>query len=623
MRCDHALEAISAAADGEVTDDDVFGRLEEHLADCSECRAFERTVVGIRSALRFEPVDGVPDVAPAVGSALSGQPPKQRARAGTGAVAGIRSRLRGQLRVAAVAAAIGMIVGATFVGLGRDPQPPAAADLAERVMTAQRDITTLDIRFQLTEPGRRSFDGTLTYAAPESLALTLTGRRPAADTRPSGADGGTEGDVRLVVDEDRWSLDTLRACTTCPGGVSRWHQTVAGREPFSDAVPIPLELVTAVDSFALSGPLPQLGTRTIAGRPAIGVQVPAAQVARFLAALSPAGDLRPVHPRDPVEVWLERDHLVPLEVEVRAGDSAERARWAAGQGLADEPGAEVLAYVVHTIDIDGDVDLPAPSVDGTTARPATEQFRDDGFRSGDAPAVPTPTTLPSGLRPYAAGVIRAPGGPEVELRSWTDGRAWLKIRATTDWDQPRLFGGLGSAVRIVDLGAAGRAYVSADGRAVALHTEGLDLVVTGSLPADELRTVAAGLGVVGEAVPAGWPEHDTTTIDDARAAQPGLLVPAGLEGFAPPAVLLDRGVVVQVYAGPGDRSFVLTRSPSPDLAPPSNGDSQAVEVRGVPGRYSVERGELEWADGGASYSLSSPSLSLAELVAIADALTDR
>jgi len=142
-----------------------------------------------------------------------------------------------------------------------------------------------------------------------------------------------------------------------------------------------------------------------------------------------------------------------------------------------------------------------------------------------------------------------------------------------------------------------------------------------------LPSVNEGFGrVVVEAMAMARPVVATAVGDVpavVRDGVTGLLVPAGLEGFAPPAVLLDRGVVVQVYAGPGDRSFVLTRSPSPDLAPPSNGDSQAVEVRGVPGRYSVERGELEWADGGASYSLSSPSLSLAELVAIADALTDR
>jgi hypothetical protein len=72
--------------------------------------------------------------------------------------------------------------------------------------------------------------------------------------------------------------------------------------------------------------------------------------------------------------------------------------------------------------------------------------------------------------------------------------------------------------------------------------------------------------------------------------------------------------------GPGDRAFSLTRSDTPNLAPPSGDDSMGVDVRGTAGRYSVSRGELEWTEGGASYSLQSPSVPLSELLSIADAL---
>ena len=74
--------------------------------------------------------------------------------------------------------------------------------------------------------------------------------------------------------------------------------------------------------------------------------------------------------------------------------------------------------------------------------------------------------------------------------------------------------------------------MSADGRLVALHGDGIDVVVSGSLPADELRAVAADLGVVGRAVPPGWSEAASATLAGAARALPGLLVaPGDLDGF--------------------------------------------------------------------------------------------
>jgi hypothetical protein len=609
VRCEDALELISAAADGELADGPTLDRLTEHVDGCSDCAGFDRTITRVRSQLRFEAVETVPDVAPRV---LSKLPP-----------AGPTNR-RETVGVAAAAAVVGLVVGATFAGLAREPQAPAAADLSEEVLAAQHDIAALDVEFELTERGRprasdpdreRVFDGHLAYQAPESVALTLT------ETEPVGHPA--EGGVQLVVADEQWSLDAVRSCSTCPTGVSDWHQTVTGREPFADAAPVPLELVTAVDSFGLAGSLPRLGEDTIAGRPAVGVRVSAAQVAGFLEALSMGpNDLRAVYPTDPVEVWLERDHLVPLAVEVRAGDSVERAQWAAGQGYADEPGEPVLSFTVRTVRINGD----PPSLPPVAVAPndpderGQAQARDDGFEPGDASIVPEPGSLPDGLRPYVDGLVTTPGGPDVGVRSWTDGRAWVKVRATDQWDQPRLFGSLGSAVRPVDLGAAGQGYVSTDGRTVALHAGGLDLVVTGSLPTAQLRAIAADLGVAGQPIPAGWPEAATASLSAAQAALPGLLTPNDPQGFAPPAVRVAGDTVIQVYAGPGDRGFVLTQSTTPDLPPPADGDSLGVEVRGTRGRYSVAQGELEWTERDTSLSLSSATLSLTELVAVAEGL---
>jgi hypothetical protein len=94
----------------------------------------------------------------------------------------------------------------------------------------------------------------------------------------------------------------------------------------------------------------------------------------------------------------------------------------------------------------------------------------------------------------------------------------------------------------------------------------------------------------------------------------------GLDGFGPPAVRIAGGTVSLVYAGPGDRGFTLVQSDAPRLTPPADGDAVGVDVRGAPGRYSPERGQVEWVEGGATRSLSSPALSLDVLLDIATTL---
>ncbi|HEV7761299.1 MAG TPA: zf-HC2 domain-containing protein [Acidimicrobiales bacterium] len=913
MNCDEALEAISAAIDGELIDDDgaLRGALDEHLESCAECRGFQSYTVELRARLRFEAVDATPDVAPAVVAVLERAAAEAAASAGSSGSSGssetsagsspgkkgrgegqgatvialpfwrrARTALRpsgpsrpggrsssdagapGRPLFAAVAAAlvVGMIVGAAFVGVGQDTTPTAwAEDLPQQVVEAQYDITSLDADIVVVEEGRpdhdgaRRFTGRLAYQSPERMALELTeapwsrsgdsndsdsnesgsnetdSDEPAADATPTAGAWAPllpgEGDVHLLVRDDRWWLETVRSCTvlpgqtSCPAGGSSWTREVTGREAFSDAAPIPLELIGAVDSFTLAAAPPVLGQRSIAGRDAIGVRVSAAQVAHFLRALSPGDDLRSVYPSDPVDVWLDRDDLVPLAVDVHAGPSNERASWATAHDYREQPGDTVLSFLVESVMVnrgvpDGAFDWPddadgvtvpedevvtpttgptnvlteaggpgsddglgdegagaagaepasggaglppstttttarrAPADGGdrpgsgralppadpgvagapadpadpagadlatttttpttsttsttwpsdpvpprtTTTRPPTtttapvlvtttttgpaddgtsgddgvvggedgapggsdadgdgdgdgngtsgddgvaggadatpggdrdapdhRTVRDDGFRPGEAELVPEPSRLPDGMAPHLSGTIRSGDGPLIGVRSWTDGRAWVKVRATDGWDGPRLFGELGAAVRAVDLGDGGQGYVSADGRKIALHTDGLDVVVCGSLPTEQLRDIAGSLGVTGQPVPALWPESATATLDQARSAQPGLLVPHGLEGFGPPAVGLTGGAVSQLYAGPGDRAFTLTRNPTSVLAPPAD-DSFGVEVRGIDGRYSVGRGELEWTEDGASYSLQSPTVALSELLDIAGTL---
>lgn len=616
MRCDQARMDVSLAVDGELAAERA-DRMAAHLAGCTACAAFQGRLAAIRQQLRFEPVGTVPDVAPRVLAAV-----RRRARpapSGSGRPAG-RGR-RGRLLPVAAAFLAGAVVGASFVGLGgRRPAQVALAELPARVVAAQRTLTSLAAEVSLVERNwhpdvpERVLTGRLRYRAPESLALRLTDRT----AYPSAA--WVRDDVTLVVTGDRWWTRGPRGCPVeaqpaCTPRIPR-VRLVERREPFDDATPVPLDLVTPVRSFTPAAAPAPLGTRRIAGRAAEGVATTAAQVAPLLAGLAPAGNLRAFHPTDPVELWLDQTALIPLALRVTVAAGGERQRWAAAHGYPDRPGQVILELTLHGVVLNRPLEpgaFPPP--------PAGTRAEDAGFRDRPAPTdgtAPAPGWLPAGFRPYRSGVVGG-AGPRVAVRSWTDGRAWVKVRATGDWPGGRLFGDLGPLVRPLPL-PTGVAYASEDGGRVAVHGDGVDLVVSGSLAPADLVRLAAALPVTGRPVPAGWAEATTATLPQARAASPGLLRPRDPAGFAPPAVRVDGRVVTLAYAGPGSRGFVLVQAPGARLVPPLDADARGVRVRGADGRWSAERGELEWVEHGRVLDLRSTTLSLEELLAAAASL---
>jgi hypothetical protein len=600
---------LSAAADGELAPGRA-GPLDAHLATCPSCTRFQDRLARWRRQLRFEPVRAVPDLAPRVMAALRAAPPD---------TAPARRRL---LPVAA-AFLCGAVVGATYIGLGRGgPGQVAMAELPARVVAAQQSLASLSADVSLVERGwhpsvpERRFSGRLGYRAPEHLALRLVDRT----AYPSGA--WVPADVDLVVTGERWWTRGPRACPVeaQPGCVPRAPQVrvVERREPFADATPVPLDLVTPVRSFTPAGAWAGLGIRRVAGRDALGVAATVAQVAPLLSGLAPTGSLRALHPSDRVELWLDETAMVPLALRATAAPGDDRQTWALARGHRDRPGQAVLELTLSRVSLNRPLEASAFPAPPAGARAEDAGFRDRGL-GGAGVAVPQPAWLPAGFRPYRAGVAGGRPGPEVAVRTWTDGRAWVKVRASEDWPGERLFGDLGELVRPAGLGA-GVAYWSEDGTRVAVHGAAVDLLVTGSLRGDDLARVAASLPVAGRPVPAGWAEAATSTLPEAAAAVPGLVGPRGLSGFAPPAVRVEGRVVTLAYAGPGTRGFLLVQAPGDRLAPPLDDDPVGVEVRGADGRWSPRRGELEWVEQGRTLALRSATLPLEELVAIAASL---
>jgi Putative zinc-finger len=631
VSCEQARLDLSMAADGELP----AGRaaaLAGHLATCPACGAFRARLEAIRQRLRFEPVGAVPDIAPRVMTAVRHAPPPGRLPQPATHRGGPGGRLppprsAGPLPLVAAFLA-GALVGATFIGLGgRRPAQVALADLPARVVTAQRTLTSLTAEVTLVERGwhpsvpERTFSGRLRYAAPESLDLELADHTayPSADW--------VRNDVTLVVAGARWWTRGPRGCPVeaQPGCTPRDPRVrvVGRREPFADATPVPLDLVTPVRSFTPAVPPSGLGTRRVGGRLAVGVATSAAQVAPLLAGLAPAGNLRAVHPADRVQLWLDQRRLVPLALRVVVAGGDERRRWAAAHGYRDPPGQVILELTLRRVVLNRPLEPGAFPPPPAWAPAEDAGFRDrrvatagPGGRAGES--FPDPTWLPAGFRPHRAGEVGG-GGPGVAVRTWTDGRAWVKVRATRDWPGGRLFGDLGPLVRPLGLGA-GIAYASEDGSRIGLHAASVDLVVTGSLAPADLARVVAGLPAAGRPVPAGWAEAATGTLPAALAANPGLLVPRGLEGFGAPAVRTDGTTVTLAYPGPGTRGFLLVQAKGERLAPPLDADVRGVRVRRSDGRWSAARGELEWVEGNRTVSLRSATLSLEELLAVADQL---
>jgi hypothetical protein len=673
VRCDQARADLSLTADGELPGERT-GPLAAHLAACATCTAFQARLVAIRQQLRFEPVGAVPDVAPRVMAAV-----RQRDRpapTGGAAASAAPGRRRGRLLPVAAAFLASAMVGATFIGLGgRRPAQVALADLPARVVAAQRTLTSLAAEVSLVERNwhpsvpERVLAGRLRYRAPESLTLELADRT----VYPSAA--WVHDDVTLVVTGDRWWTRGPRGCPVeaqpaCTPRTPR-VRLVERREPFADATPVPLDLVTPVRSFTPAAAPTPLGSRRVGGRAAVGVATTAAQVAPLLAGLAPAGNLRAVHPSDPVELWLDEEALMPLALRVTVAGGGERQRWAAAHGYRDRPGQVVLELRLRRVALNRPLEAGAFPPPPPGARPEDAGFRDRAAPEGsgephergglrpprpprpEAPVDPEgsgepqggapvdregsgrgepgpapgttlgrtalePAWLPAGFRPYRSGAVGG-GGPRVSVRTWTDGRAWVKVRATSDWPGGRLFGDLGPLVRPLGLGA-GVAYASEDGGRVAVHGDGVDLVVSGSLAPADLARVVAGLPVAGRPVPRGWAEAASATLPQAQAASPGLLRPRDPAGFAPPAVRIDGEVVTLAYAGPGSRGFLLVQAPGTRLTPPLDADARGVGVRGSDGRWSAERGQLEWVEAGRTLDLRSATLSLEELLAIAASL---
>jgi hypothetical protein len=325
-----------------------------------------------------------------------------------------------------------------------------------------------------------------------------------------------------------------------------------------------------------------------------------ARVQRTVDGLRAAGALRAVHPTDAVRLELDPRTFTIQRLTVSAGDSAARAAWAASSGYTEEAGTDLLDL---TVDVQALPDSPFPS-------PPRVPAADAGFDDLATDRGPVPSWLPTGYSAHRRGV-QSGSGATATVHSWTDGRAWIRLDVTDERRGDQLFGGLGPLVRRLTVGD-GVGYTDPTGSILAVHSDDLDLTVTGSVPLSVLVRVAGSLPITGERVPAGWPQGEML---DALPA--GALRPAGAL-----VARYDGSDLLVAVPGPGQTSAVLRQWPGTDLGPPTKADVTEVHVRGVVGRYEARIQTIRWVEDGWVRELRSAGLDLDALRALADSLEE-
>ena len=573
---DALLEQASAAFDGEAP---------SPLLDADAQRWLDGAA-RLRASLRVGEAEAPPDLTAAILARVEREV----------APVPITRRRRPTVLAAAAVFLVAAVVAALAVRPGGPVGPvPAAADVGDEVLAAQVDVAAMDAEVRLVERAAhpevplRSYRGTLRYRAPEQLWLHLeqTGAPP---------DGWPRNDLDLVVDDGvAWSRG-LHPCPVasqpaCFDGPDT--RVATGLPPFAADWVAPLDLVIPADAF-----LPDAHTSSTTEDGTVTIDTSVARMHELVDGLTAAGALRAVHATDRVHVELDAEQYTLRRLVVRAGASDARSLWAATNGYPDEPGSVLLDLELTPATLPDASFPPVPATEGIDA----------GFDDRAAPPGPAPAWLPEGFTAHRSGA--QPGtAPHVGARSWSNGRAWVRLETAEGWDERVLFGDLGPLVRQLPVGD-GAGYADPAGSRLALHTEDLDLVLTGSVPLETLVEIAASLPLEGRALPEGWPQAEVLTdLPD------GALRPRG-----PLLARYDGADLVVSVPGPGATSAVLSQRPGSELGLPVKADVVETPVRGTVGRYLPTLGILTWVEGGWVRELQSDGLDVDSLVATAEAL---
>ncbi len=560
----------------------------DHAASCAECSQFSEWLADLDRRLNPGATDLAPDLIQGVMRRL------QRSRRGWWSVA--------------AAAVVGVLIGSVVGGIGSRLGVVEAQDLNDRLHTASPSVEGLTAQLLVVERGihpdvdERVYVGSLEYGAPEQLAIELVDATtyPSSEWRPNN--------VRLAIADGSWLGEASSRCPVgaMPGCLQPASaRALEGLRPFDEGVLVPLEIIGPARSLAWWSGIEVVGEPTLDGRSTIQLETTVA-AADLIRAITDAGAWRELHPTDRVLMWLDAQTLVPVRIEVFAGDSPTRELWQLRRGYDDGPSVPIFIIQLDGLNpgpVSVDLEIPQGSPVG-------------GFIDGPA-TTPEPILGP-GFVPHRTGHWSLPNGGAVDVATWSDGRSWLMVQATESWTESELFGLSMPFVRRVELGDGSVGYLDPGGDALAIHTGDLDVVVSGSVTREVLIATAASLGLDGLAVPDDWVE---AAVLDAGDLPPGTLIPDA-DGWSKLGIAGDERVSV-LLTGSGSRTVLITQEAGDRLDPPIGADFLAVEVRDVTGRFDDAAAALEWVEGGRIVRMQSETVGMDELVALADTMSPR
>jgi outer membrane lipoprotein-sorting protein len=650
--CERARRAISERMDGERLSSRLSAAVDRHVAGCAACAAFEAGAWKLREAARFEVAPAVPDLVGSIMSAVereTQEPAPVRLRL----LAGGRARrplLPRRIRLAPMAAAlaVGLVAGSVAVG-GPWQRPEGlsvdAAEVTRGVASAATTLSAYQARFAVTEyhfspdVPVREFSMNVWFQAPERFRLDVVDHTqyPSNDVTPT--------DLELIVNGSSWYSVGPSACPidVCPPAPT----VVENRVPSSSATPAPTDLILPVTSLADANQLKVVGNGSVLGHPAIEVRLPFERAEPLFPFLSLGGSWRSFFPDDQVDMWLDAKSWFPLSYTVYPAAGRERDEWALRFGLPDESPQQPI-FQVAALSVDQE---PPPA--GTFRIPGTKGVRDQAARpvsisqaSRETGFQPVQPAELDGLALYQVVLppaTPAEAKPQQTLITYSKGLVWLKLGETRGWTSNTLYGPVGLQAQEVSLANGSIAYyepATADqGRRLSIHAAGTDLYVETNLSRDKLLHLAGSLPVTGIPIPAAWavrrsPEGVTerVTLAQAAAQMPITILlpasealPAGYEVASAEIVRLHEDTALNVYFQQRDTDLGtgpirLHEEVAKKLPPASSAAQSEVEVRGVMGRWTSDRNQLEWVEQGVYLSLDAGGLSLADLLAVAESL---
>lgn len=597
--CAWAREELSARLDGEASPRDADA-LDAHLAGCASCRRHARELEDVRRALRVQPAEKVPDLAPAIMRRLERTAP----------AAPWRSRIRSATVGAAAAAAI--LLGASLPW-GQSPRDVAAAtEITNGVRAAARTLDAYDARFEIVERGwhpdvpERRMTARVRFEAPERFRLEVR------DTTVYPPGRWPRNDSTVIANGHRWWIEETTSCPTAAlpacSIVARERRGIAGRQPFDGTTALPTDIVVPLETIASSGGFDVSDRETVLGRRAHRIVLDYGRALPLVTSIQAGGSWRTFSADDRVDVWIDAETSFPLRFTV------------------SREGRPPLLDVRAT-----SFSVPDGFTSGTFSARATGAFKPGGWTEKALSALPewlAPRDT-AGLLPYRSGTT-ADGK---SMLTYVRGMTWLKVSAGRA--RPVDLGYLLTAEEI-ETGAGWLYYQPADAslkRRVELFDSGFHLQLESNLSRAELLRVASSLAATGDKLPSALTTPKGSSVERVSAGAalrraPWALrpayVPAGYGAAVAVVSRSEREESVSFFFRRSEAEYgggiQVTQSTPAGLLTPTSETPFLVPVGDVDARWFPERGVLEWIDGGVHTTVAVPLGDLEAATAVAAGL---